>query len=149
MSIHINGEEVKAVHYPNGHMDGDTIVFFVKANVVHLGDDFFVGRFPFVDLGSGGSVQGLINNIGSLIISLPAGVKIIPGHGPLATIDDLKSYHQTIVDTSKIVQDAMKEGKSLEEIKKAGLPEKFKESGSGFIKTDAWIETIYNSYAKK
>ena len=149
MSVHINGEEVKAVHYPNGHMDGDTIVFFVKANVVHLGDDFFVGRFPFVDLGSGGSVQGLINNIGSLIISLPAGVKIIPGHGPLATIDDLKSYHQTIVDTSKIVQDAMKEGKSLEEIKKAGLPEKFKESGSGFIKTDAWIETIYNSYAKK
>ncbi len=149
MTIHINGEEVKAVHYPNGHTDGDTIVFFIKANVVHLGDDFFVGRFPFVDLASGGSVQGLINNIGSLIASLPADVKIIPGHGPLATIDDLKSYHQTIVDTSKIVQDAMKAGKSLDEIKKAGLPEKFKEAGSGFLKTDAWVETIYNSYSKK
>ena len=65
------------------------------------------------------------------------------------TIDDLKSYHQTLVDTSKIVQDAMKKKKTLDEIKKAGLPEKFKEAGSGFIKTDQWIETIYKSYSRK
>ena len=149
MSIHVNGEEVKAVHYPGGHTDGDTVVFFVKANVVHLGDDFFVGRFPFVDIDSGGSVQGLINNIASLIATLPADAKLIPGHGPLATLDDLKSYHQTIVETSKIVQDAMKAGKSLDEIKKAGLPEKYKEAGTGFIKTDMWIETIHRSYSKK
>ena len=149
MSIHFNGDEVKAVHYPNGHTDGDTIVFFVKANVVHFGDDFFVGRFPFVDLDSGGSVAGLINNIASLIKTIPADAKLIPGHGPLSTIDDLKSYHQTLVDTSKIVQDAMKKKKTLDEIKKAGLPEKFKEAGSGFIKTDQWIETIYKSYSRK
>ncbi len=149
LSIHINGEEVKAVHYPNGHTDGDTVVFFVKANVVHLGDDFFVGRFPFVDIDSGGSVQGLINNVASLIATLPADAKLIPGHGPLATIGDLKSYHQTLVETSKIVQDAMKGGKSLDEIKKAGLPEKYKEAGSGFIKTDMWIQTIHRSYSKK
>jgi len=149
MSMHINGEEIKAVHYPGGHTDGDTVVFFVKANVVHLGDDFFVGRFPFVDIDSGGSVQGLMNNIGSLIKTIPADAKLIPGHGPLATMDDLKSYHQTIVDTSKIVQDAMKAGKSLDEIKKAGLPEKYKQAGSGFIKTEMWIETIHRSYSNK
>lgn len=149
LSVHISGEEVKAVHYPNGHTDGDTIVFFVKANVVHLGDDFFVKRFPFVDIDSGGSVQGLIRNIDSLIKTLPADAKLIPGHGPLATLDDLKSYHQTIVETSNIVQEAMKAGKSLEEMKKAGLPEKYKEAGSGFIKTDLWIETIHRSYSKK
>lgn len=149
MSIHINGEEVKLVHFPNGHTDGDTVVFFVKANVVHLGDDFFVGRFPFVDIDSGGSVQGLINNIAALIAQIPADAKLIPGHGPVSTHTDLKNYHQTLVETSKIVQDAMKAGKSLDEIKKAGLPEKFKDAGSGFIKTDAWIETIHRSYSTK
>lgn len=149
MSIHMNGEEVRAVHYPNGHTDGDTIVFFVNANVVHLGDDFFVGRFPFVDIDSGGSVQGLINVIGTLIQRLPADVKIIPGHGPLATIDDLKSYHQALIETSNLVQAEMKKNRSLDEIKKAGLPEKFKSWGSGFIKTDFWIDTIHRSYSKK
>jgi cyclase len=149
MSIFFNGEEVKAVHFPNGHTDGDTIVFFVKANVVHLGDDFFVGRFPFVDIDSGGSVQGLINNIATLITQIPADAKLIPGHGPVSTHQDLKNYHQILAETSKIVQDAMKAGKSLDEIKKAGLPEKFKEAGSGFIKTDAWIETIHRSYSMK
>lgn len=149
MSIHINGDEVKAVHYANGHTDGDTVVFFVKANVVHLGDHFFVGWFPFVDIDSGGSVQGLINNVASLIRTIPADAKLIPGHGPLATIDDLKNYHQILVETSKIVQGAMKAGKSLDEIKKAGLPEKYREAGSGFIKTEFWIDTIYRSYSKR
>jgi cyclase len=149
MSIFFNGEEVKAVHFPHGHTDGDTVVFFVKANVVHLGDDFFVGRFPFVDIDSGGSVQGLINNIGTLITQIPVDAKLIPGHGPVSTHQDLKNYHQILSETSKIVQDAMKAGKSLDEIKKAGLPEKFKEAGSGFIKTEAWIETIHRSYSTK
>ncbi len=149
MSLHINGEDVRAVHYPNGHTDGDTVVFFTKANVVHLGDDFFVGRFPFVDLDSNGSVQGLINNIAQLVSQIPADAKLIPGHGPVSTHADLKAYHQILIETSKIVQDAMKAGKSLDEIKKTGLPEKFKDAGSGFIKTAAWIETIYKSYSKK
>lgn len=148
-TLHINGEEVKLVYYPNSHTDGDSVVFFKNANVVHLGDNFFVGRFPFVDVDSGGSVQGLINNLNSLIKILPADAKLIPGHGPLATIDDLKTYHQLIVESSKVVTDAMKKKKSLDEIKKMGLPEKFKSAGSGFIKTDMWIEIVHRSYSKK
>ena len=149
MTIHLNGEEIKLVHYPNGHTDGDTVVFFTKANVVHFGDNFFVGRFPFVDVDSGGSVQGLINNISSLMKTIPADAKLIPGHGPLATIDDLKAYHQLLVESSKVVIDAMKKKKTLDEIKKAGLPDKFKTAGSGFIKTDMWIEIVHRSYSKK
>jgi glyoxylase-like metal-dependent hydrolase (beta-lactamase superfamily II) len=149
MSIFINGEEVRAVHFPNGHTDGDTVVFFTKANVVHMGDDFFFERFPFVDLDSGGSVQGLINNISQLLTKIPADAKIIPGHGPLANLSDLKNFHSMLTETAKIVQDGMKAGRSLDELKKAGLPEKYKAAGSGFIKTEQWIETIHRSYSKK
>jgi len=146
LSIHFNGEEVRAVHFPNGHTDGDTVLFFTTSNVVHLGDDFFVGKFPYVDLNSGGSVEGLAKNIGELIKTIPADAKLIPGHGPISTLNDLKTYHQTIVETTSIVREKMKT-KSLEDIKKEGLPEKYKEWGTGFIKTDSWIETIYKSYS--
>lgn len=148
LSIHFNGEEVRAVHYPRGHTDGDTVLFFTASNVVHLGDNFFAGRFPFVDLNSGGSVEGLANNLAELIKTIPSDAKLIPGHGAISTVADLKTYHQTIVDTTAIVREKMKT-KSLADIKKEGLPEKYKDWGSGFIKTDAWIETIYNSYSKK
>ncbi len=149
MHLYFDGDQIDMIYLPAGHTDGDTMVIFNTAKVVHLGDHYFNGRFPFVDLASGGSVQGLINNIGTAIAMMPPDVKVIPGHGPLATLDDVKSYQQTLTATSKIVQDAMKKGLSLDEIKKAGLPEKYKAYGSGFIKTDAWIETVYNSYSKK
>lgn len=149
VTIHFDGDDIRAVHYPNGHTDGDSVIFFPKANVIHMGDDFFAGRFPFVDLDSGGSVQGMINNVASILGMIPADAKIIPGHGSLSTVEDLKKYHDTLVETSKIVQDEMKKKKTLDEIKKAGLPDKFKDFGTGFIKTDAWVETVYKSYSKK
>jgi cyclase len=149
LSIYFNGEEIRTVHFPNGHTDGDSVIFFTKSNVVHLGDDFFAGRFPFVDLENGGSVQGLTRNVGDLIKLIPSGAKLIPGHGAISTIDDLKNYHQMLIETTEIVQKAMNQKKTLDEIKKAGFPEKYKSWGEGFIKPDAWITTIYNSYSKK
>lgn len=147
LSIYFNGEEIKAVHFEKGHTDGDTVIFFTGSNVVHLGDDFFVGRFPFVDLESGGSVEGLVRNIGELIQMIPSDAKLIPGHGPVSTIDDLRDYHQMLIETTLMVRKQMKDGKTLDEIKNAGFPEKYKEAGSGFINTGAWIETIYKSYS--
>ncbi|HUF05560.1 MAG TPA: MBL fold metallo-hydrolase [Aridibacter sp.] len=149
LSLHFNGEEIKAVHFKKGHTDGDTVIFFAGSNVVHMGDDFFVGRFPFVDLASGGSVEGLVRNIGSLIQMIPADAKLIPGHGPVSTLDDLKDYHQMLIGTTLIIRKQMAEGKTLEQIKAAGLGDNYKEAGSGFINTDAWIETIYRSYSPK
>jgi len=149
LSLNFDGEDIKLVHYPGGHTDGDSVVFFQKANVVHLGDDFFVGMFPFVDIDSGGSVAGLINNVASLIKTIPLDAKLIPGHGPLATLDDLKAFHKMLVETSNVVTEAMKAKKTLDEIKKAGLPEKYKAFGTGFIKTDQWIEIVYRSYSQK
>ena len=146
LSVHFNGEEIKATHLPHGHTDGDSVIFFTQSNVVHMWDDFFAGRFPFVDLGSGGDVDGLKNNIGSIISKLPADVTIIPGHGPISKLDDLKTYHRMLVETTERVQAAMREGKSLDQIKAEGPGDEWKDWGAGFINADRWIETIHRSY---
>jgi len=149
LTVHFNGEEIKAIHFPHGHTDGDSVIFFSASNVVHLGDDFFSGRFPFVDLDSGGSVEGLTQNIGELITKIPAGAKLIPGHGPVSTLDDLKSYHQMLVATTDIVRKRVAAGKTLDEAKKEGLPAEWNSWGQGFIKTDVWIELVYRSLTAK
>ncbi len=149
LSVHFNGEEIKVIHLPPGHTDGDSVIHFTKANVVHMGDQFFAGRFPFIDLGSGGSVAGYIANVGEVLKKIPADAKIIPGHGPLATVDDLRTFHSMLVETSEIVSKAHAEGKTLEAVKAAGLPEKYKDWGSGFINTSRWLEIIYNNLPKK
>ncbi|CAN5824138.1 MAG: MBL fold metallo-hydrolase [Pyrinomonadaceae bacterium] len=149
LSVHFNGEEIRVIHFPQGHTDGDSVIFFTGSNVVHMGDDFFAGRFPFVDLESGGTVEGLAKNIGEILGKLPPGAKLIPGHGPISTADDLKLYHRMLVETTDIVRKKMAAGKLMAQIKTEGLPEEWKLWGTGFIKTDVWIETIHRSLAKK
>lgn len=148
LSVHFNGEEIKVIHFPAGHTDGDSVIFFTGSNVIHLGDDFFSGSFPFVDLDSGGSVQGLIKNVTELIPKIPAGAKLIPGHGPLSGVDELKAYHHMLVTTTDIVRQKMAAKKTLDEIKKEGLPDEWKSWGGGFIKTEMWLEIVYRSLAK-
>ena len=145
LSVHFNGEDIRAIHFPHGHTDGDSVIFFSASNVVHLGDDFFAGRFPFVDLESGGSVEGLVKNIGELIGKIPPSAKLIPGHGPISTLDDLKSYHRMLQQTTEIVRQKIAAGKTLDQIKTEGLPAEWAPWGTGFVKTDRWVETIYKS----
>jgi cyclase len=150
VSVHFNGEEIKAVHFPRGHTDGDSVIFFTGSNVVHLGDDFFAGHFPFVDLESGGDVEGLTRNIGKILAELPPDVILIPGHGPVSTLDDLRAYHRMLTQTTDIVRQRLAAGKNLEEIKTAGLPEEWSSWSGGFIltSTDAWLETLYHSLSR-
>jgi cyclase len=149
LSIHFNGEEIRVMHYPSGHTDGDSIIYFTTSNVIHMGDDFFAGKFPFVDLASGGSVEGLTKNIQDVIARLPANVKIIPGHGPISSLDDLKQYHQMLVETTAIVRQQKDAGKDVKQIQAQGLPEKYKEWGTGYVNTNRWLETIFNSLSQK
>ena len=145
LSVHFNGEEIRVIHFPKGHTDGDSVIFFTGSNVVHMGDDFFAGRFPFVDFESGGSVEGLIKNIAEIIPKLPPGAKLIPGHGKLSTAEDLKAFHRMLLETTDIVRKKTAAKKTLDQIKKEGLPEEWKPWGTGFIKTDMWLEIIYRS----
>jgi len=146
LAIHFNGEEIQAIHFPSGHTDGDSVIFFTGSNVVHMGDDFFNGMFPFVDVGSGGSVEGLIRNVGKVLDRLPADVKVIPGHGPLSDKEGLAKFHRMLVETSRIVHEQLAAGKTLEQIKAAGFPAEWKSWGEGFIKPELWIDTIAASH---
>jgi cyclase len=148
LSVHFNGEEIRAIHYPNGHTDGDSVIFFTTSNVVHLGDNFFAGSFPFVDVDNGGNVVGLAKNIGEIIAKIPAGAKLIPGHGPLSTIDDLKLYHRMLLETTDVVRRKLAAGKTLDQIKSEGFADEWKPWGAGFIKTDQWIDLINASLKK-
>lgn len=145
VSLHLNGEEIRVVHFPTGHTDGDSVVFFTGANVVHMGDHYFNGRFPYVDAASGGDVQKYAENVGAVLERVKEDTKIIPGHGALSNASELKVFHRTLVDTIGIVKRAMKAGKSLEQIKAAGLPAKYKGWGDGFISTEAWLTAIHAS----
>lgn len=149
VSVHFNGEEIRVIHFPHGHTDGDSVIFFTKSNVVHMGDDFFNGMFPFIDIDSGGDVDGYVKNVGEVLSKVPAGAKIIPGHGALASADDLKKFHQMLVATTDIVRQRVAAGKTLDQIKAEGLPPEWNSWGAGFIKTDRWLETLYRAYAKK
>ena len=149
LSVHFNGEEIRVIHFPNGHTDGDSIVFFTSSKVVHLGDDFFAGSFPYIDVDSGGSVEGLTKNIGEVITRIPADAKLIPGHGPISSLDDLKAYHRMLVETSAIVRQKIEARKTLAQIKTEGLPAEWNSWGAGFIKTDQWLELVYSSLTAK
>jgi len=148
-SVHFNGEEIRLIHLGPGHTDGDSIIHFTKSGVFHMGDLFFNERFPFVDLGSGGDVAGLLKNIEAALEKIPADAKIIPGHGALATRSDLEKYRDMLVETTGLVKKAIADGKSLADVKAAGLPEKYKSWGSGFINASRWLEFSYNSLSKK
>jgi len=145
VSIHFNGEEIIARHYPHGHTDGDSVIFFTKSNVVHMGDHFFNGMFPFVDLDHGGSVQGMAANVKKILDGLAEDVKIIPGHGPLAEKDDLKTFHRMLTESMQSVKKAMDAGKTLADIQEDGLGDEWADWGTGFIKTDQWIATVHAS----
>jgi cyclase len=145
VTVHFNGEDIRVVHYPHGHTDGDSIIFFQGSNVVHMGDDFFNGMFPFVDLSSGGSVEGMAAAVAQVIPLIPPGAKVIPGHGALSDVNGLKAFSRMLETSLDTVRAGIQAHKSLADIQKAGLPAEWRSWGNGFIKTDFWIETVYKS----
>ena len=149
LSVWFNGEEIKLTHVPPAHTDSDSIVYFTDANVIHFGDTFFSGRFPNIDLGGGGDVRGYIRHVEESIKKVPDGAKLIPGHGPLSTVKELKEFHEMLVETSGLVEKAIAAGKTLDEIKATGLPDKWKSWSAPTINTARWLEMLYRGLKPK
>jgi cyclase len=145
VTVHLNGEDIRALFFPAGHTDGDSIIFFPKSNVVHMGDDFVTYGFPFIDVDSGGSINGMIDGVEKVIAQVPADVKIIPGHGPISSVDDVKAYLTMLKATRDVVVKSLAEGKSLDQMKQAKLLDPWKKFSGDFINEDAFLETLYNS----
>jgi cyclase len=145
VTVHLNGEDIRALHFPSGHTDGDSIIFFPKNNVVHMGDDFVRYGFPFIDVSSGGSVQGMIAAMEKATAQLPADVKVIPGHGQLSNLNDVREFTKMLKETSATVQKALEAHKTLDQMKQEKILEPWKKWSGDFVNTDAFIETLYNS----
>lgn len=148
VNIHFNDEDIQFIHYAHGHTDGDAVVYFPKSNVAHLGDHFFNGIFPFVDLDTGGNAFSLTRNIGKIIESLPDDALVIPGHGELSDIEGLKTYYAMLKSTTTHVKQLAAEGESLEDIQLEGLPSEWTAWGGGFVSEARWIKIIYFSLSK-
>jgi glyoxylase-like metal-dependent hydrolase (beta-lactamase superfamily II) len=145
VTVHLNGEDIRALFFPAGHTDGDSMIFFSKSNVVHMGDDFVTYGFPFIDVDSGGSINGMIDGVEKVIAQVPPDVKIIPGHGPISSLDDVRAYLIMLKATRDVVATALKEGKSLDQMKQAKLLDPWKKYAGDFINQDVFLETLYNS----
>ena len=132
-------------HLSWNHTDGDAIIFFPKNNVVHMGDDFVRYGFPFIDVTSGGSVQGMIEALEKASAQLPAEVKVIPGHGALSNLDDVRAFVKMLKETSTVVQKVIDGHKTLEQMKQEKILASWQEWSNDFLNSDAFIETLYNS----
>jgi len=131
-------------HFPSGHTDGDSIVFFPKSHVVHMGD-VFVTHFPFADIEAGGSLNGMIDAVEKVIAQVPADVKVIPGHGQLSSLEDLRAYLSMLKATRDAVVHALREGKTLEQMRQAKILDPWKKYAGEFVSEDVFLETLYIS----
>ncbi len=145
VTVHLNGEDIRALHFPAGHTDGDSVIYFPQSNVVHMGDDFVTYGFPFIDVTSGGSIDGMIDGVEKAIAQLPPDVKVIPGHGPVSNLDDVRAYVKMLKETREVVEKALKKHKTMDQMKQEKILEPWKKYSGEFISTDAFIETLYNS----
>jgi cyclase len=143
LKLHVNGDEVHAFHVAAAHTDGDLVVRFVQSNVVHMGDTFFNGMYPFIDFGSGGTPDGVIAAYDRVLALADAQTKIIPGHGPLAAKADLQAARDMLATVTARIKAARQAGKSNEEIA-AGKPaaEYDARYGGGFIKADQFVQMM-------
>lgn len=144
MHFHINNETVRAVHAPSAHTDGDSFIHFQKANVVHAGDIFFNGFYPFIDAAGGGSMRGMIRAVDSILAITDANSKIIPGHGPLADRSQLVAYRNMLDTAYTRLLKLKNAGISAEDAVVEGpLDDLEEEWGDGLFDGDRWITIVY------
>jgi glyoxylase-like metal-dependent hydrolase (beta-lactamase superfamily II) len=148
-AFHLNGEEIRALHVPNAHTDGDVLVHFRKANVLHAGDLFFNGSYPFIDVDSGGSVAGLIAGVDRILGITDADTKIIPGHGPVASRADAEAYRAMLLATTGRIAALLQRGLDAEAIVAAAPTADHDERwAGGFINGERFTRMVVRALEK-
>ncbi len=146
VTLHLNGDTVRVMHMPHAHTDGDSVIFWQKANIVHMGDLYFNKvTLPFIDLASGGDVRGVLAATNKVLSMVNDQTKIIPGHGPVATKADLIAYRDMVQQVMEDVGQAKQSGKTLAEIQAIKPAAKWDTNPDAFIKGDFFVETVFKS----
>ena len=150
LAFHLNGDDIEVSHVDPAHTDGDSIVWFKKANLIHMGDTFMSAGYPFIDLSSGGSVEGFVKAADKALALAQPSTKIVPGHGPLADREKLKQFRDMVVTIRDRVKKLAVAGKPLAEVKAARPTAEFDKAwGNAFIKPDQLVEAIYDDVTGK
>ena len=145
INFHLNGDSIRAMHVPNAHTDGDSFIYFKEANVIHAGDFFFNGFYPFIDVNHGGSLKGMIKAVDRVLALVDDNTKIIAGHGPIGDKEQLASYRQMLGIAYERLGKLKAEGKTAQEAVAAKpLADLEATWGDGLFKSDRWIELIYS-----
>ncbi len=146
ITLHLDGDDVRIIHYPDAHTDGDAIAYFPQSKVLHMGDEFFNGGYPIIDTENGGNVRGLIAAVDKTLPMIPDDVKIIPGHGPLGDKASLRAYGEMLEATSAAVEKELKAGKTAAQMKEANVLAPWNETwGKSFVKADRYIDELVAS----
>lgn len=149
ISFHLNNQPANVIHVPNAHTDGDVIIHFNQANVIHTGDTFFNGIFPYIDLESGGSVDGFINAQLKVISLSNDETTIIPGHGPLSNKKELQTAVDMLIDAKALINNHIKDNKNLDEVLAANPLQKYHDDWSwGFITTEKMTTQLFKDLTK-
>jgi glyoxylase-like metal-dependent hydrolase (beta-lactamase superfamily II) len=145
LTFHLNGDDLVAFHVPPAHTDGDAVIRFTKANVIHAGDLFFNGMYPVIDLENGGSVEGMLAAADRILALCDAKTRLIPGHGPSATSADLRAFREMVAGTFGAVKKLVAEGKSKDEVLAAKPTAAWDEKwGKGFMKPEVYTTVLFN-----
>ncbi len=142
-TLHLNNEDIRILHLPHGHTDGDSIVFFDKNKVISMGDLYFSGMYPIFHVEHDGSLDGFVEDIKLVLRQIPEDSKIVPGHGPLSTKAELQDYCDMIETSVKFMKRELKKEHSLEQIQKMEVPSKLQPFSHGYINTNQWLALVY------
>ena len=149
LSFHLNGEDIRALHFPAAHTDGDAVVHFRGSNVVHMGDIYFNGLYPFIDSGSGGSIRGMVTAIDDVLPLMDADTRVIPGHGPLSNREELAAYRNMLADVADRIGTLIAGGKDLAAIQAAAPTATYDAAwGAGFIDAETWVRMIVEELSR-
>jgi cyclase len=150
MTFHLNGEEVKVFHVEPGHTDGDAVIYFQNANVIHMGDLYFEGLYPYIGIYSGGSINGMIKVINQILPMIDEKTKVVPGHGPLSNKTQLRKYVSMLIEVRDNVSRLMQKGNTMEEVVAAKPTRAFDEKwGKGFLPPDQFAKLVYMDLSPK
>ncbi len=144
ITFHLNGEDVKVFHVAPGHTDGDAVIYFQNANVIHMGDLYFQGLYPYIGIYSGGSIDGMIKVIHQILPMIDENTKVVPGHGPISNKGQLQEYVSMLTAIRKNVSRLMQQGHTMEEVIAAKPTRAFDEKwGKGFLPPDQFAKLVY------